>query len=395
VPQDALARDDSARASGDGSAQTSVDASCSSGPTLATPPAGWVPYPGFDSTCHFYVPASAAQLPPPIQWEPCNGVVPTGIACRQMKYDWQPYPGVGHIDGGSSAWLRPDGTVVIELSRWVGCTTVYRMVADADGPVHSAIAEVGLSPSDCTLGSERSLNEGNVIYSGSTETVPFYPSMLPPACRPWSRASARRRRFLALDDAHIYIATDVVNIEAPGPIPIGLFRVARDGSTTDTLANGGVGGIVADATGAYWGTQGSAIFALLRGATAPITLGAKGGGVVAVDETYVYFWAYTGNLSGAGRRAIAVSRMPKAGGAPEPLYTSDDVGKIAVDATHMYVVKATGIEPTGQVVQLPKGGGIPTLVADKLADPADMVIDDRSVYVVDFYAGAIVRVPKP
>jgi hypothetical protein len=200
---------------------------------------------------------------------------------------------------------------------------------------------------------------------------------------------------LALDDAYVYVATQVANIEAPGPSPIGLFRISRDGSTTDTLANGWVDGIVADTTGAYWGIERSGIFALLHGATTPIMLTANGGGVVAVDETYVYFREYTGNLSAAGRREIAVSRMPKTGAMQEPLYTSDDVGSVAVDATHLYVVKATGIGPTGQVVQLPKGGGAPTLVADKLADPVDMAIDDQSVYVVDFYAGAIVRVPKP
>jgi hypothetical protein len=134
------------------------------------PPDGWTAYPGFDANCHFYVPASTAQLPPPIQWEPCSGNTPSGIACQQMKYDWQAYD--GHIDGASRAWLRPDGTVVLGVSRWVDCGSIYRMIADADGPVHSAILEMP-SATDCTIGSQRSLNEGKVVYTSWESVKPF------------------------------------------------------------------------------------------------------------------------------------------------------------------------------------------------------------------------------
>jgi hypothetical protein len=126
-------------------------------------PDGWVPltnYPNAD--CHFYVPGSRSLLPPPIEWQPCERPPqPAGIACEQMKITWPISPnGAIGWPTASEAWLQPDGTYTMAIVRGLPGMTYY-LVADADGPVHSALLTVDETrcrpyPDD--------LRDGRVVY---------------------------------------------------------------------------------------------------------------------------------------------------------------------------------------------------------------------------------------
>lgn len=127
-------------------------------------PDGWVPFNDYDPACGFYVPTSTAVLPPPIQWQPCdpNYVQPPGISCRQMVASAIPPPTPGYPLGTSlsPAWFAPNGAYVMAIARAEGPFT-YVMVAEADGPVHSALLVTYAAP--CNV-APVDLRDGRVVY---------------------------------------------------------------------------------------------------------------------------------------------------------------------------------------------------------------------------------------
>ena len=104
---------------------------------------GWDLYPDYDPKCDFYVPKSAAYLPPPIKWEPCRSNSQTANkACRQMVLDWDP-PTTGPKEWtipGVSAISNPSGRVTLMTARAVDGDRI-RFIADVDGPVRFAIRQ--------------------------------------------------------------------------------------------------------------------------------------------------------------------------------------------------------------------------------------------------------------
>lgn len=126
-------------------------------------PDGWIPFTDYpDPDCHFYVPGSRSLLPPPVEWRPCDRPPqPASIACEQMKITWP-----ASINGAlgwpiaSQAWLQPDGTYTMAIVRGLPGTTYY-LVADADGPVHSALLTV--DETRC-LPYPNDLRDGRVVY---------------------------------------------------------------------------------------------------------------------------------------------------------------------------------------------------------------------------------------
>jgi len=127
-------------------------------------PDGWVPFDDYDPSCGFYVPTSIAVLPPPIQWQQCDPkyVQPPGIGCRRMVVDWT--PSIPGYSGGATeptrAWFMSSGTYVLGVARDEGLF-VYLMVAEADGPVHSALVEMHGAPCVAT---PRDVRDGRVLY---------------------------------------------------------------------------------------------------------------------------------------------------------------------------------------------------------------------------------------
>jgi hypothetical protein len=127
-------------------------------------PAGWVPFNDYDPSCGFYVPTSKSVLPPPIQWAPCDPSYeqPPTIACRQMVVDWTP-PVAGQPGGVTTltpAWIDPTGRYFVGLGRSEG-PLVYFLVAEADGPVHSAFIATYGAP--CVANLEE-VRDGRVVY---------------------------------------------------------------------------------------------------------------------------------------------------------------------------------------------------------------------------------------
>ncbi len=82
----------------------------------------------------------------PVRWEPCA----FARGCRQMVTDWETPQAVlpFRIAAAAAAETRADGRVTLMLSR-VATEGTWRLVADADGPVHFAALET--SPR-CALG---------------------------------------------------------------------------------------------------------------------------------------------------------------------------------------------------------------------------------------------------
>jgi hypothetical protein len=125
-------------------------------------PAGWVPFTDYDPSCGFYVPSSRDVLPPPITWQACEpAVVPPGAVCEQMKVTWTPVlddsPAGYMLD---EAWLQPDGTYTMAIDRAMPGMGMY-VVADADGPVHSAF--LATNETTCRPFPD-DLRDGRVVY---------------------------------------------------------------------------------------------------------------------------------------------------------------------------------------------------------------------------------------
>jgi hypothetical protein len=76
-----------------------------------------------------------------------------------MTVDW-PAAGESHLPARTVAAVGSDGAVTLALSRF--SNGIYRLVADADGPVRQALFE-SLRGATCTLG-QVSLGGGNVVY---------------------------------------------------------------------------------------------------------------------------------------------------------------------------------------------------------------------------------------
>src|SRR5258708_25391202 len=129
-------------------------------------PSGWVQWTGYDPCCAFYVPATAAALPPPIAWMDCDASSqPSGARCRQMVANLS-YPAADPqpFGVGNAACVAADGTVMLAAERHIdvgGQTGSYQLVAEADGPVHQAL--IWTLPTKCTA-LVQSIQDGKVVY---------------------------------------------------------------------------------------------------------------------------------------------------------------------------------------------------------------------------------------
>jgi hypothetical protein len=131
--------------------------------------AGWVRWKDFAGDCSLCVPASKDALPQPIEWVPCNPKSGFDKGCRQMKVDWT-------IDQTGFAYtaavdIRPDGSAMLDIVRLSGIgPKPYRMnvIAEADGPVHSALLDPrGEGIQGCTFDLETvvGMAQGNVALN--------------------------------------------------------------------------------------------------------------------------------------------------------------------------------------------------------------------------------------
>ncbi|MCB1034252.1 MAG: hypothetical protein KDD47_10505, partial [Acidobacteria bacterium] len=109
---------------------------------------GWVAWNDFAPDGTFCVPATRDALPEPIEWVPCDPILEMPTGCRQMKITW---PARGPEMGGAvSGWVDEGGKVFFQFVRnALAGPNPWRMlvVAEADGPVHSAFLDAsGIHP---------------------------------------------------------------------------------------------------------------------------------------------------------------------------------------------------------------------------------------------------------
>lgn len=115
------------------------------GAPMPCPGPGWEDWDDFAPKCAFCVPKTKADLPPPMEWEPCDPLAGMPTGCRQMKVTW-PMPPPPYDDSPLAyiitAEVTQAGSVMFELgrlSRQTGKPYSMLMVAEADGPVHWAM----------------------------------------------------------------------------------------------------------------------------------------------------------------------------------------------------------------------------------------------------------------
>ncbi len=136
----------SSDAPSDGLLDVDADAPCVVPPKPAQVPANWVEFTDWSCARPFYIPASADDMPEPIQWEPCSDKVAQSLSCRSMKITWP------HNDSPVTwarredrIWVDEQGHALLAFARnsyqppqpdWQ-----MALIADVDGPVRFAIMQ--------------------------------------------------------------------------------------------------------------------------------------------------------------------------------------------------------------------------------------------------------------
>lgn len=131
-------------------------------------PAGWQPWIDWSPECPIFVPGPGAQMPEPIEWEPCPSPVAPEIACSRMKCSWggpaSPFPGF---------WRDPSsGAALLYFSRrkldgdW---DRRLRLIAEADGVVRVAHLQTDATSFKCQFFDE-SIGEGRYVVRPMTRT---------------------------------------------------------------------------------------------------------------------------------------------------------------------------------------------------------------------------------
>jgi len=118
-------------------------------------PEGWTAWtcsPG----CPLWLPPNKENMPPPIEWVPCEGIEQPQLDCRQMKIDWT--SDTYSVFNFPKLDVAPDGTARLMFERrrqtGSGSPDSYRdlLIAETDGPVRfAARLPVPLGGSGCSF----------------------------------------------------------------------------------------------------------------------------------------------------------------------------------------------------------------------------------------------------
>jgi hypothetical protein len=147
-----------------------------------------------------------------------------------------------------------------------------------------------------------------------------------------------------------------------------------------------VNSIAVDAGFAFWTTTNDLVMLdLTSGTTTTLASGRSEPRGVKADATHVYW------VEGNWSSAQTVQRIPRAGGAIEPL-SSGDAMDIALDATDIYVADGRG----STIWRMPKAGGTPQVLVmgGPAAHPWDIALDAVAVYWSNEGDGAVGKVAK-
>jgi hypothetical protein len=202
-----------------------------------------------------------------------------------------------------------------------------------------------------------------------------------------------------------YLATKQYNpgsvAVADGTVYFGLYdaylsvqSVPVGGGNLTALGDQGIGGgiIALDAAFVYWteypgGWPGAAQIMRTPRAGGPTTVligNLWDPRCLTVDGGYLYWSEFTDDWDvPAAPSTGGVRRVPVTGGAPEALFTGQDIASIAVDETYVYFVyegpgSASG--ETSAIRRMPKGGGPITTVVSPPHGAGSIVVDASHVY---------------
>lgn len=146
---------------GGGSGGAGNAAGCAPEPLPPAVPPGWVEYTDYSCTCRFYVPGPNAAPLDLVEWEPCPQPGPLNVMCQRMKTPWTDglamgaFPKFWHDTKESRTYLQFD--------RYPSLSQRFRLVADANGPVRSALLE--LTPPDSGCGTNGvGMERGRYLY---------------------------------------------------------------------------------------------------------------------------------------------------------------------------------------------------------------------------------------
>lgn len=244
----------------------------------------------------------------------------------------------------------------------------------------------------------RAIGRETPINTGSTFTVSISPGevkdfSLPP--QPELLASGLYfPSFLTVDQDSVYWTEPGLRQD------IYVKKVSLSGGTVITLYSGtphyygiGPGDIVADEASVYWATNpgggGGDLYKISKtGGTRTALASANQPQDVAIDDLYLY-WAEN-NCGTPGRNAIR--KISKTGGTVIPLTTTGTChGVMAMDDSNVYFKHS--VNNIWRIGKVTKDGGSITYLAYPESHPTGIAVDDTHVYWVEENAGNVKKVP--
>jgi len=134
-------------------------------------PVGWERWNGWSCDCPLFIPGKSGEMPPPIEWEPCQESIAAGVSCQRMKHFWN--------ESGDAISYFPKmsldpatGKPLIAFSRYEyngDPNTRYVLVAEADGPVRTAFLQVNPRYKGCEFTNSDSA-AGRYVLRGLGDT---------------------------------------------------------------------------------------------------------------------------------------------------------------------------------------------------------------------------------
>jgi hypothetical protein len=173
-----------------------------------------------------------------------------------------------------------------------------------------------------------------------------------------------------------------------------ILKAPLQGGTPTILAanEGTTTAIAVDARNVYWVNYAESLRVLPKGGGSPITLTTSDDGQVdrlAIDESHAYFTTNHG-----------VERVPLSGGKAQVLaeegIDADGADAIALDDAYVYWIdRGTTGDTSSSLKRLAKSGGEPlVLAAGMFRSSMDLGLDTDNVYVPSMEAGSVLKVSK-
>jgi hypothetical protein len=217
-----------------------------------------------------------------------------------------------------------------------------------------------------------------------------------PGASPTVLAMEQNPIALAIDSHSLYW------LNASGPVANGsIAAMGLDGGAPVTLVSAldAPHAFTIDDVGIYWtaggattadgGTSaGSVLSVTMDGGTPSVLVTGLGipGPIAAANGVLAYAWQETTDAGGPGKVTSVIATVPRIGGMPTKLATSDHrVASVAVDDTNVYWSDSDtqwvdGTADDGRIRSVPLATAMPTLLAGSLSGPGKLVLLGSTLY---------------